>query len=251
MKDDPFGSARFSVEHAKTHIAQVNTFAKAFFDSKPYSLVTKPDPFYPGYKLQNLRLTQPLPKNISAFTSDAIKNLRASLDHLGFAVAVAAGKSGSNAHFPFGDTWAEVQSRRTHRSKHIPDEIFDLMVSFEPYKGSDISLWALNKIGNANKHESLVQVVLFAQQMTYESPDFRLTTGPRQSENGDIPVAWLQPGQSATYQNLKVDASIRFNDIDGVKLERPAVALLHTFADRVTYVIDAVEAKSRLMGLIA
>ena len=250
MEDDPFASARFSVDHAKSHIIQVKALAKAFFDTKPYAVVTKADPLYPGYKLQNLQLTSPLPIQISAFASDAIKNLRASLDHVGYAVARASGKTGKNAHFPFGDTIAEVESRRTYRSKDIQTEIFDLMVAFKPYKGGNVTLWALNKLGNINKHESLVRAVLFAQTMIYESPDFRLETGPRQSEDGEIPIAWIRPGASVPYQDLHIEASIRFNDIEGVDLPAPAIAVLDTFSNVVGNVIIAVEAKSRVIGIV-
>jgi hypothetical protein len=173
-------SPRITLSDAKDYIEEFKAAEAAFFETEPYQLMIEPDPLYPGRRLQYLRLAKPLPRRISVRAGDAAKTLRVALDHLGASVAWAIGKSGKKANFPFGDTAAELENRRTTNSKQLPKEIFDLMIAFKPYEGGNDALWWLNKLANDAKHENPIRAVLFASRLTYQCPGISLDVGPAQ-----------------------------------------------------------------------
>jgi hypothetical protein len=39
--DDPFRSSKFSIQHAKRHVAAFESEVRTFLDSKPYASVTE------------------------------------------------------------------------------------------------------------------------------------------------------------------------------------------------------------------
>ena len=247
---DLFASSRAVLDHAKGHIDRVDELMQSFIKSAPYELVVEPDPLYPGRGLQFLQLCKPIPLSIACFASDAVKNLRASLDHVGFAVATAVGSTHSkNTYFPFGDTEAEARSRLNSASKDIPREIFDLMLAFKPYARGNEALYRLNKLANVNKHQSLVRAVLYATNLSFRGPGIGLDTGPRESVDGKIQVAWIIPGVQP-YTELEVTVAVRFNDIGQLKFAQSVVDLLRECARVVERVILTVEAESRRIGLL-
>ncbi len=83
---DPLASPRLSIEHAKSHVDEIEILAKAFFESKPYAVFTEPDPLYATHNLQYARLVKALPLRIPGLALDAVKNIRSALDQLGYAV---------------------------------------------------------------------------------------------------------------------------------------------------------------------
>ena len=133
---DPLHDSRYSVEHAKRRIRELEGEITVFNKTNPCARVLERDPNTTEY-VHKIKLVKPLPVALSGIAFDVVTNLRSALDQAGFAIAVAAGKKGKDAHFPFGDTLAEVQSRAGRRSKDIPKEIFDVMVSAKPHKGGN------------------------------------------------------------------------------------------------------------------
>jgi hypothetical protein len=223
-----------------------------FINDQPYEVIVKPDPLYATRDIQYVRLTKQLPWRISGLASDVVKNLRAALDQVGYAVAVAAGKNGKNAHFPFGDTRAEVESRRNRRSKDIPSSVFDVMLALQPYQGGNETLWRLNKLANTNKHESLVKAVLFVNQIIYDFPDVGtlLKPGPKEATEDEIQVAWLRRGETHMKYDLNVSVSVSFTKIGDIVINQPVVALLNQTSSIVERVLLAVEAEARRLNLI-
>lgn len=247
---DPLESPRLTVEHAKGHINEIETIVKSFFESKPYAVFTKPDPLYPGYQIEYVKIVKPLPARIPGLALDAVKNLRSALDQLGYAIAIADGKSGKHAHFPFGDTAADVETRRGHRSKHIRKEIFDVMAAFKPYPGGNNALWRLNKLSNVSKHEDFVHAVLFTSEITYDGNGIVLVTdAPSTGTEDEIPIGWIKDGAFRPYDKLKLAVSIRFNNIGNLSFKQPAITLLREFVRITDGIILGVEAEARRIGL--
>src|ERR1700720_3862881 len=133
---DPLHDSRYSVEHAKRRIRELEGEITVFNKTNPCARVLERDPNTTEY-VHKINLVKPLPVALSGIAFDVVTNLRSALDQAGFAIAVAAGKKGKDAHFPFGDALAEVQSRAGRRSKDIPKKIFDVMVSAKPHKGGN------------------------------------------------------------------------------------------------------------------
>ena len=154
---DPFHSSRYSIERGKTHIDQLKRDMAAFRELKPYTRVVEPN-HEGGFKSHKIRLIETIPPSFSGIIFDAANSLRSSLDQAGYAVARGCGKRGDNAHFPFGNDKNNASACIKGRSRDIPQEIFDHMMSFKPYKGGNDLLWALNNLSNTPKHEVIVDV---------------------------------------------------------------------------------------------
>lgn len=156
MAVDPFASSRYSLRHAKRRLDEVELALVQFVDAQPYHHVVEPNVEGP-FKTHKIKLRVPFPDVVAGAVFDAVNALRSSLDQAGYSVAVGAGRSGNHAHFPFGDN--DKASATCHiwgRSKDIPQEVFDRMVDFKPYKTGNRVLWAVNELCNTSKHEVIV-----------------------------------------------------------------------------------------------
>src|ERR1022692_4111514 len=122
---------------------------------KPYTRVAEPDTTTPHLEVHKLRFDQGLPDLFFALTSDALHNVRDSLDNAEYALAVAAGKTHPlHTAFPFGGSAADFENN-LGRCKDIPKEIHALFRAYGPYRGGNDFLWALNKLAVTDKHKLL------------------------------------------------------------------------------------------------
>lgn len=251
--NNPLEICRLSVEHAKSHIDEIDVLTARFVESQPYTLVVEDDPLYPTHELRFLRPTKSLPYRISGLAGDALVNLRNSLDHAGYFVAVAAGKGGKNAHFPFGDTVVDLEGNRKRRSKDIPKEMFDFMAAFKPFRDGNVSLWTLNKLAGSKKHEPLLRAEMHVFEIIIDSDATQLTLDPMLNKihhprsNGDMPVGWRRKSDPERHENFEVAILVRFND--AIALGKPATALLRDFSRVVERVLSGIEAEARRLGL--
>jgi hypothetical protein len=95
-------------------------------------------------------------------TSDALHNLRDSLDNAGYALAGASGKTSPlNAAFPFAGSPADFKNS-LGRCKDIPDAFHTIFEAHGPYKGGNDVLWVLSKLAVIDKQE-LLTIALSSQ----------------------------------------------------------------------------------------
>jgi hypothetical protein len=250
---DPFYSSRYSIEHAERHFHNLQREIAVFVDSKPYAMVieTNADGTEDFHKI---KFTQPIPIALSGIAFDAFNNLRSCLDQAGYAVAIAAGKSGNRAHFPFGDNIVEVKSRigKGGGSEEVPKEIFDLMVKFEPYKGGNNLLWALNKLCNSHKHEIITPIVMhtgsgmstdtfFEELISFIFPPVWDRT------KNEMVLAHLRHGTKYKI-NFQLEVFIALTNVDVVD-GHPALGVIGELLRIVKGIIMAIEAEASRIGL--
>lgn len=251
---NPFEICRLSVEHAKSHIDEIEVLTRAFVESNPYALVIEDDPLYPTHYLRFLRLTKPLPYRISGLAGDALVNLRNSLDHASYFVARAAGKDGKDAHFPFGADARDLDGKRGHRSKDIPKEMFDFMAALKPYRGGNDALWTLNKLAGLKKHEPLLRAELHVSMIEVSTASTVLMLDPMLNKmhnplpNGDYPVGWQRKDAAQQQEKFDLTILVRFNEV-GLTLKKPAAVLLREFSRVVEGVLLGVEREARRLGI--
>ncbi|HTW25743.1 MAG TPA: hypothetical protein VME92_01345, partial [Acetobacteraceae bacterium] len=139
---------------------EFETRVRAYCESKPYTRVI--DLHSDGVNhAHKIKLTTELPDIVIDVATDAAANLRAALDQMGAAAAVAGGVANpKRSQFPIADSESDLRDGVIGRGncKHLPDEILSLFVSFKPYKGGNNAIWAINKIANGTKHALLVPV---------------------------------------------------------------------------------------------
>ncbi len=147
----PFASSRSKITWAKESLLPNldNTIAD-FHRLDPYHKVIEPDPQAPGWEIHKIKLVMPFPESIVNITCDLVGNLREALDTAGYDIAIAANcPKTRNTNFPFAK---RLEDFSIGRCADLPKEIQSLFSGFQPYRGGDDFLWALNELCNLKKH---------------------------------------------------------------------------------------------------
>lgn len=244
---DPFSSCRYSLAHARRHLASLECVLDAFYKSKPFKRVVE-QVHGSDYDLHKIRLEKPLPEPLAGITFDTLNNLRSSLDQACYAIGIANGTNGKNSHFPFGETPAEVERRRNTSSRDLPQSVFDLVAATKPYKNGNELLWSLNKLCNSQKHEIVVPIPIatcgstnrhshFAGMVTQYFP-------PRWDPHlNEMVLAEVQRGTKYTY-NMEILTFVTFGKIETV-MGKPLIPVLKAMAQEVDKVLPALEKEAR------
>ena len=248
---DPLKSARAVLTNAKGHSENFRIESKRYLNNDPFARVAELDS-RTGETVHKLKLARPIPSQLETLASDAVYNLRSTLDQIGYAVSIAAGGRGKSTYFPFGDTPSEVKSRGTTSSKEIPHQIFTLMESFQPHLGGNDLLWSLNKIGNTDKHRFLVPTVIATE---VQSLDVISTAGPFRmpanlvwdSEKNEMELARTMANTKFQF-DVNFSIFISFGEVQ-VVMGAPAFEVLDALARVVESILMAVEAEARRLRL--
>jgi hypothetical protein len=250
---DPFESSCRKLARAKVHLAELQREIAGFCQMNPYTEVTEVDPQRANHQVRKIKLTQPLPSSLPDIVGDIASNLRAVLDHAGYAVAVAAGKMApKNTAFPFAGSLAQM-ANAIGRSKDLPPEIQSLFCGFQPYPGGDGLLWALNEICNGDKHKMLTPIGIVANR-SYASVE--AIGGPFEMPNphiwdrekNEMVLVTLGPGAKFDYQ-FDFSLFVAFHEIKVVE-GQPALRILHALVRKVESILMAIEAESCRLGFV-
>lgn len=244
---DPLDSARRKLARAQQHIGDLETQLKRLFEEQPCTNIVEVDA-HGQYKLFKVRFKRPIPDT----TYDAVQNLRDALDHAGYGIAVASGKTSPlHTNFPFAPDLAKFEQQVGGRCKDLPDEIVSLFRSFRPYKGGNDLIWALNRVAVTNKHMLVNPMVAASQNLFINTLSIGGGTVPFgigeparwDSTKNEITVMRL-PADAQVQANFGVSVFIAFGEIDVVSGE-PVDVILHTFAGEVERVLVALEVETR------
>jgi hypothetical protein len=238
----PFESSRAKIGRAKHHISDLDACIERFLKEYDHEIVIEDD-VEPGYKVHKARLTQALPPELALIAGDAVTNLRAALDHIGYSVALAMGVTKpTDYHFPFHVTAAEFNLRAC---KKLPNEIQALFASFKPYRDGNVLLWALNAICNRDKH-ALLNPVCVSNHATFVKK-----YGPAIVERPTKPgwdylkneiELFRTKGEPKYDLHLAIDVGF---DGPSPLVREPMVPTLNAFAGIAESILVAVEAETR------
>jgi hypothetical protein len=129
---DLFNSPRLTLVRAQHHVHEFNDTVDRFIAEKPWTKFIDKDSV-PGHDLHKVKFTQQLPEMLPCILFDATNNLRAVLDQVGYASALAAKSLSLKAiKFPFGPTEEKWRYDLAGRCKDLPTEICSI---FEGVQG--------------------------------------------------------------------------------------------------------------------
>ena len=165
---DPFDGANFFIGLAKEHADNFNALELEFLESEPYTMWSDFDSDT-GLHHTRVKIVREVPKRLRGYASDAVKNIRDSLDQaMSAAVFGVTGKRKRHAHFPFGESEADLEnslwteadksavprSRKTRNCRDIPEELFDAIRFIKPYPHEGDQWWlkTLQKVSGPHKH---------------------------------------------------------------------------------------------------
>ena len=150
-ESDALASAKTTLAHAASLISQVEAQCQELTSASAFQRISEASELT-GESITYLTLVKPYPPSLSNLAADAFQNLRNTLDQVAWAAAQRSGKTGKKTYFPFGDTAQAAQACLNNGSSDVSANIFNVMISFRPYRGGNDLLWSLNQIANANKH---------------------------------------------------------------------------------------------------
>lgn len=255
MLADPFRSPRQRFARAQEKIAELKAAIEAFVKGKPYARVVEKDASS-GAELHKIKMTTALPDQFTDLTMEIIEALRSALDQAGFACAVLTGKpDAKSALFPFADDESSLANAIKGRCKDLPADIVTLFRSFQPYKGGNDALWAMNKIRHST-HTVLVPIGNAVGGMTIRGGRIQAPKGgsasilmPRwDGAKNEMIFGQVDAGGQFHY-NVEFTFFIAFGDAPVVG-GKEVLAVLNHFASVVAGILAATEAECRRIGLI-
>lgn len=153
---DPFESAKRKIVWAKKHFDDLKRELDSFIGENPYVQVIEPDPDDSENLLHKVKLVKSFDDTpIAEMVGDVASNLRATLDHATCAIARTRRPHPKSAYFPFARDMASLENSLKGNCKDVPAEFYPLLRSFQPYKGGNERLYALNAMRNADNHAIL------------------------------------------------------------------------------------------------
>jgi hypothetical protein len=249
-KSDPFESPERRLKRGKEHTRRLKKRIDSFFKKKPYKRVADMDA--EGVTTHAFKSTRNFPNGWADATVEALEALRSTLDQIGYAVAVLAGAiEPKNAYFPIADTASGLDSVVKGRCKDLPAEIATLFRSFDAHEGGNYTLWALNKLCNANKHRLLIPIGTLVPEMNVARAviqDTDILAPCWNSSKNQIEFARVHPGGEFKY-DVQISFFIGFDEFNSVK-PAPAVGMLNAIAGEVQRVLVATEAECRRLNLL-
>jgi hypothetical protein len=250
---DPFESSRRKLARAKDHLAELKREVLSFIQHDPCDILTEPHPDKPEHVVYKLCLTKQLPDGLSEITGDVVDNLRSALDHAMYAVSLASGCTKPlNAYFPFSRNATNFEANLKGRCADVPQEIYPLLRTYEPYQGGSKLLWALNQVCIANKHKLLVPIgaSTFSVETVIEGTGFvSMPYTPIWDRTKNEMVMLTAEYGVKLDGHFKFGVYVAFGEIEGVD-GQPALETLEAFVGMVETIINEVEAEARRIGLI-
>jgi len=152
-------SSRVKVERAKEHVRNLESEIQAFWQRRPYEILTDDDPD-PGNYIARVRAREQPPIRWGAVAGDAIHNLRSALDVLIHQLVThATGKHPrAKLAFPIYDTRHECEAAGFREIERASKTAVGIVKALKPYKLGNEPLWLIKHLDNVDKHRVLLVV---------------------------------------------------------------------------------------------
>jgi hypothetical protein len=249
-----FDSPRLTLKRAKHHIRDLKEVVDKFTNEHPWTYLIDAESQVPNF-VHKYRFHKLPPADMACILFDAVNNLRAALDQIGYSAAIASGKVKPRAtKFLFGD---DAKDSAKWTSKDLPAEIVKLFRSVEPYKGGNGQLlWAINRLCNTKKHNQLVPTMVTGAEVTFRAsvPDgAQARTGLGGSSwmpNERELILMVVPPDVVTDLSHSFSFTVSVDSVDFIRDKR-IVHVLEGAAGSVADLLVSAEAICQRLGFLA
>ncbi len=252
-RTDPFIVPKRRLGRAKQGVRTLVNSGNTFFAKKPYAEVVETDS-ETLERVYKIKLTKKLPNILHTVAHETIEHLRAVLDQCGYVAAELSGKIGpKRAYFPIADSAQILKNDVIDRGRcnDLPSDVLNLFRSFNPYKGGNDAIWALNRLCNTSKHK-LLTAALFCPGFSAVGPGFisngRIIIPQWDAEKNEIVFARISPGGSFQY-NFDFAFHITVGEVAELAGE-PLFPMLNSMATEVGRILIATEAECARLGIL-
>ncbi len=156
----PLDGPLLKLQRAEEHIRDFEREYDAWKGTEPYGASQERDPQRPGYFLLRFQV-RPAPDHVGSVFGDAVTNIRASLDHLAYQLALLVcgeDRISIRTAFPIVLNEKRYPERAPDALQSVPVEAWDLIECLQPYHRTDWSelyyLWLINQLANRDKHRT-------------------------------------------------------------------------------------------------
>jgi hypothetical protein len=251
---DLFASANAVLRRAKHHIKDFEVAMEKFREGRPYIAIVEYDPGF-GKHVLKARFIESIVEDLACIMFDGLNNLRACLDQMTDAIAIRyRGESKHFAQFPFAKDVAHWPARINGLKNHLPSEVMTLFGFFQPYKGGDNTLWAMNEIVNVKKHARLIPVgfghsasIQFAGGRAPAAGEF-ISTPPHLYRKDEIVIMSLPEGHAVP--EIYLSPTVVLNHPDEIVSGKQPIALLYIARDRVSSILNEATSVCSQLGLL-
>jgi hypothetical protein len=248
---DPLSSSRQKLARAEKHFVDLQKEISEFSQQNPYEQVTEAHLDKPGFTIEKVRMTKEIPASIADLTADIAISLRSALDNAGYAIAVAAGVNNpKHCAFPFAGSAAQM-ANALGRSKDIPVGVQSLFCGFQPYKGGNDLLWALNEVANTDKHKMVIPIgqALTRYGASVSGTGFFSMPDPHVWDRTKNEMKLIELGPSATYKyDFQFRFFMAFHDIEFID-GKSVVKVLMQFGNIVERLLLGMDAECRRLKI--
>jgi hypothetical protein len=254
---DAFASSKSKLAWAKENLLpDLDKRIREFHNLDPYAQVVEPDT-QPGWEVHKIKLVRPFPEAFGNLVGDLVGNLREALDTAGYAIALALNNPDArNTAFPFASDVDHMASS-IGRSKDLPKEIQSFFCGFQPYRGGDDLLWALNELCNGKKHKIITTMgTIMWRGRAFAQGKGRPFSMPEphrwDSTKDEMVVLRLGPivVPDATWDyGFDFYPFVAIHEIP-VVAGQPVLGVLYELCLKVESVLTAIEAETRRLGIV-
>ena len=222
------------LDWAEKHIQKLNAALRVFHDAHPVHLLTKTESDT-GELTYYVGEVPKIPSHIPLITGDVLHSLRGALDFLACGIVPVVTK---DTKFPIGHSAQAYKSSLGRLVPGLNQAALKVLDSVKPYDGGNITLSALHRLNNIDKHRLLLTACtispthhLTPEEIAVQDPlgpsdiPFTFPTGERavlRFSNKGLPVS-LHAGQKLlTVANTEANQNVRF--FFAVALEEPGIS---------------------------
>jgi len=247
-----FKSPKTVLARGRTHIEDLRARIADYADKAQIDQVTTFEIWTKEYVVKMV-FREDIPDDLSAIAKDALSNLRDALDQAVYASAVAVnGGAPKRTKFLVGPTKDDIENDlRRKRYSDVPQDIIDLMWTFQPYEGGNPLLLPLNLVRNDSTHKYLVPILhkLGSTSLTLSAVPtggFHLVSmgGPEEwnEDRRELVLARLGTPPTAELE-LSAKLDVVLGGSDTLRKES-ATSFLDAAASEVERIIMAIEAET-------
>jgi hypothetical protein len=247
-------NSRRKIARAKEHRDDLEKRFLEFWSAHRQTAFFEPDPQESGYEIFKIRIIDNIP--MDSFTNiveDAVVNLRSALDGAGYALAIGAGRvlKPRSTGFPFADSPTNLENQIKGRSKDIPEELYSTFRGYQPYRGGNDALWALNEACNFTKHQGLIKLNVGTALGNVDGfgPLVKLLSPPRWDKFSQEIEIGTAIKASEIHYDIEIGASIAFDEIDVIGGE-PVLGVIDYFIEIVEHIISTLEVEGTRLGFL-
>jgi hypothetical protein len=247
----PFSSSKYLIRRAKHHADKFKSLFASFIEPTPYVHIIEYDKDT-GENVYKIKLTKPVPEDLSGTGFDAINNLRSALDNAAFTIAKAS--VGDWIGFPIRPTEQKFEKGIRGYFNGVPAELIDIIRACKGYEGGNHLLWALNELCDTNKHNvvSPATTIVPSWNVLNKVADAKgeiTLLLPYWDPIKDEVVYDVCPRGTENKTQTQITIIVSFTESNYVCFE-PAVAVLDKFLHEVEGIVEALETEASRINWI-